>query len=303
MLTFKEYLAEGNFSTATANSVGKKANRKQEFAKLTRRLKNTLKSTINVLSLPFAYDYEKDLSKFTGKTVISFGVEFDREKISKVKQHAMQVAETGTVIPYLLLSPADINSVVQSPDSYTFHRVTKKGATDETAKLTANLDIIDLDYLGIPKVYPPGYRGKKHDSFVIVNIAARLLRPGGIMCVTFALQGRYNRNFLDSIARTDPGYRYDQLNINKPGGGPGNKDYFDKNNPNPQHLAATKLKRDKQGPSARFRYKKLATAANEYISQIVRDDTGVYLNLLWANMYKGGELGTSIMWRGVFKKA
>ena len=302
MLTFKEYLAEGNFSLAAANSVGKKTNREQEFAKLTRRLKNTLKSTINVLSLPFAYEYEKDLSKFTGKTVISFGVEFDRENISKVKQSAMQAAETGTVIPYLLLSPADINNVVQSPDSYTFHQVTKEGVTKKTAKLTANLDIIDLDYLGIPKVYPPGYGGKKHDSFAIVNIAASLLRPGGIMCVTFALQGRYNRNFLDSIDRTDPGYR-DLLDINKPGGGPGFKDYFNKNNPNPQHLAATKLKRDKQGPTAQFRYKKLATAANEYINQILRDDTEVNLSLLWSNMYKGGKMGTSIMWRGVFKKA
>lgn len=301
-MTFKEYyFTEGTFSLDAAKSLGKKESREQEFAKLTRLLKNTSKNTVNILSLPYAYEYEKDLSKFTGKTVISFGVEFDKANMKLVKRYAVQAAETGTVIPYLLLTPASINDVVQKPDEYTFYRVTDKGVTNKTAKLTSNLDIIDLDYLGTPKVFPPGYGGKKHDSFVIVNIAAKLLRPGGIMCVTFMLLGRYNINFLDTISKTDPEYR-DLLDINKPGGGPGFKDYFDKDNPSPQHLAATKLKRDKQGPSAQFRHKKLATAANEYINQIIRDDTGVNLNLLWSNMYKGGKLGTSIMWRGIFRK-
>ena len=133
MLTFKEYLAEGNFSDEAANSVGKKANRKQEFAKLTRRLKNTLKSTINVLSLPFAYEYEKALSKFTGKTVISFGVEFDRE-------YKLLTLGLGEQEDYVDFISENLNYFTNQEDTIKFilSKLTKEDLIELTKKLDYN---------------------------------------------------------------------------------------------------------------------------------------------------------------------
>lgn len=295
-MTFKDFVKEANFSLAAATSIGKKESRVQEFAKIKDVLSNTPGNTVNVLTLPYAYEYEKDLSGFTNKTIVSFGVEL--KQLNKVKAFAMQAAATKRIIPLLVLQPTDINNVVLNPNAFDFYQITEKGVTNKSFKLASNLDIIDLDYLGFPVLYPPGYQGKKLDTFITINKAAHLLRPGGVVCVTFMLQGMYGINFLDLLGTNDPQYR-SLLDINKPGP----NDYFSKDNPDPQHYAVTKPRNSAQGPTARYRYRKLATAANEYINQIIRDDAGVNLSLLWSNMYRGGASNTSIMWRGVFRKA
>jgi hypothetical protein len=298
-MTFKNYynLLESNFSIFP----GKLESRKKEFNFLGATLKNISKNNITTFSLPAGYAYESYLANFTSKKVISFGTDLN---ISSLFQRARVVSETGVVIPYIVRNSTDIDDIIDNPAGYSFFKIIPEGMTDEIKHLPEDIDIIDLDYTGMPFIQKFPVDGKTPtgrsvkiipSSFEKVNKAGKLLKPGGLLCVTFLLYMR-GQGFFNVTKNRDPLYHstYSQKEPDK-------DDYFNINTPDPDVFAAIKMKSFKQGPTAMYRYKLHAKAANEYIFQIVNNEY-TDLKVVWSNMYKGGETGNSIMWRGVFKK-
>lgn len=295
-MRYDEYLIlESIFSSFP----GKRESRIKEFNIISKYINRS--PQIKIFSLPAEYGYELDLfNSFAGKTkILSFGTDYN---IKKLYNNAKQISSHyPLIVPYITTTSADINDIIVSPNAYKFCKVTKNGINkSECLNLPTDNDLIDLDYTGLPiirKQTSPNRVNLNPSSFDYVNKAGNYLKSKGLLCVTFLLHIR-GLDFLTYLKKRDTQY-FDLLKSTKPS----KLDYFNITEPNPEHYEIAKAKSHKQGPTTMHRYKTSAISANDYINQIINSEFGgTKLDLIWANMYKGGVHGGSIMWRGIFRK-
>jgi hypothetical protein len=287
---------------------GKLENRAKEFAVIVKYIKNS--TSLKVLSLPAQYQYEQDLQQLAGCRVYSFGTDANIRVPLKVATKL----DPNKVKAYLTGSGADINAIVANPLDYRFTGMNGKGKGEQVKLPVGKLDIIDLDYTGMPEIYKDseivldGKPLKKQWYFNYVQRAVPLVRNGGLICVTYTLVNHMNMNYSKMVNKADILNDPEQAGYATVYNKSAKLAWFNKN-PTKQQIDV--FKNSKKDQLDKWMYDTLGTgqknpalsrareglkAADEITNQI---QGNCNVSPVFWNIYRGG--ANSVMYRGVFR--
>ena len=300
---------------------GKLENRKEEFEYI-KPVVDKMGTELTVFSLAHKYDFEKTFAKTFNKKLIvystMYGETTEKEKEYGAIANKVNSDPNSNIKTYI--SRKDINALLMDPrdrmSSY-FRLDPLKGSgwfKENQIFLPDQLDIIDLDYKGIPGSLtsqpesPPMRLHEDHNPFLYPVKAAKMLKSGGLLFVTYLLRGQNKMHFGRTktyeelnkygIKSSDKEINDDLLSLNN------GRDwgFLEKDNP---PVWAKKSLVTKQGGKYNYRpdtYNEYYQYSNLYSAGILRcaKQNGVDITAIYTNIYSGA--APSVMYRGVFLK-
>lgn len=255
--------------------------------------------TLNILSLPHSYGFEKSLVNQFNVNVNSYGInlpQYEKEQ----RKYARQARNSTDYRITPFLGFGNINVLIRKRNGIPFSRYDRY--TDTVLKPSNQFDIIDLDYKGFPGTLQT-MRLKNDNPWVYPVIAASdYLKKGGLLMVTYLADtwrvlesGKpMFQTMMDNPKNILRKYVNSPDFINSGA-------YLNPNTPDKNVVDSFKKRNNREG-ALEVHYPRAATVGNMCTENIIKlsNEMGINLEPLWINIYPGGK--TSFMYRAIFKK-